>query len=656
MTTGAMEPPRDRLRLLLVEDNSNDAELILRAINGAGFEPICLRVQTAADCRAALSHEPWDVLVSDYSLPQFSAMGALQCLHERHLDLPFIVVSGTIDEESAVTILRAGAHDFVTKQNLARLGPAIRRELQDARDRAARRHAQRDLQVQRDMLRLVIDTNPNLIFVKDGAGRFVLANRAVADLYDTTVEALIEQREDASAAVSDDVARFLAADQEVLRTGQARFDEAQSIADLRTGKVRWFETRRVPLVLSDGTQQVLGIGTEITDRRLAQEALRVTEEQFRQAQKMEAVGQLAGGIAHDFNNLLTAILGYTELSIEQVGADSDLASDLKEIAKAGDRARGLTSQLLAFSRKQVLQPKILDLNAVVAEVERMLRPVIGEDIRFEIAVDPNLSPVKADPSQIHQVLMNLAINARDAMPRGGTLRIATANALATAGELQSDAAVARRCVVLTVSDTGSGMTPEVRARIFEPFFTTKAPGKGTGLGLSMVYGVVTESGGRITVESERDRGTTFTIYLPAADHVELGSQPSRVTGKGLRGHETILLVEDEQPIRQLVRKVLARYGYTVLEASDVHHALDLAEQHPEPIHLLLSDIVMPELSGPDLAQRVVRHRRDLRVLYMSGFSNRLSTSSGVLSGAVGVLEKPFTPERLATRVRECLSR
>jgi CheY-like chemotaxis protein len=252
--------------------------------------------------------------------------------------------------------------------------------------------------------------------------------------------------------------------------------------------------------------------------------------------------------------------------------------------------------------------------------------------------------------------MNLAINARDAMPRGGTLRIATANALATAGELQSDAAVARRCVVLTVSDTGSGMTPEVRARIFEPFFTTKPPGKGTGLGLSMVYGVVTESGGRITVESERDRGTTFTIYLPAADHVELGSQPSRVTGKGLRGHETILLVEDEQPIRQLVRKVLARYGYTVLEASDVHHALDLAEQHPEPIHLLLSDIVMPELSGPDLAQRVVRHRRDLRVLYMSGFSNRLSTSSGVLSGAVGVLEKPFTPERLATRVRECLSR
>ena len=645
---------RDRLRLLLVEDNGNDAELILRAVAGAGFEPTCLRVQTAADCRTALTREPWDLVVSDHSLPQFNAMAALHCLHERHLDLPFIVVSGTIDEESAVTILKAGAHDFVTKQNLARLGPAIRRELQDARERAARRHAQRDLQVQRDMLRLVIDTNPNLIFVKDGAGRFVLANRAVADLYGTTVEALIEER-DETAAASDDVARFLAADQEVLRCGQPRFDEANPVTDLRTGTVRWFETRRVPLVLSDGTQQVLGIGTEITERRLAQEALRLTEEQFRQAQKMEAVGQLAGGIAHDFNNLLTAILGYTELSLEQVGAESEVGADLKEIAKAGERARGLTSQLLAFSRKQVLQPRILDLNGVVADVERMLRRLIGEDIRFEIAVDPRLSPVKADPSQIHQVLMNLAVNARDAMPRGGSLRIATANALATVGDHRTGDGSPQRCVALTVSDTGSGMSPEVRARIFEPFFTTKAPGKGTGLGLSMVYGVVTESGGRISVESERDRGTTFTIHLPVAEDIAPAPPSARVKTAGLRGHETILLVEDEQPIRQLVRKVLARYGYTVLEASDVHHAIDLAEQHPAPIHLLLSDIVMPELSGPDLAQRLVRHRRDMRVLYMSGFSNRLAMGSGVLSAAVAVLEKPFTPQRLASKVRECLS-
>ncbi len=649
-------PQNDSLRLLLVEDNGNDAELILRAVGNAGFQPVSCRVQTADDCRAALASEPWDLIISDYSLPQFNAMGALRCLHERQLDLPFIVVSGTIDEESAVTILKAGAHDFVTKQNLARLGPAIRRELQDARDRTERRGAQRDLKVQRDMLRLVIDTNPNLISVKDGTGRFILANRAVADLYGTTVEDLIGYGEDTFSGVPDEVTRSLSANHEVLRTGKPSFDEGEPITDARTGAERWFETRRVPLVLSDGTQQVLGIGTEITERRLAQEALRPTEEQLRQAQKMEAVGQLAGGIAHDFNNLLTAILGYSELALDQVSDQPDVAADLREIRKAGERARGLTAQLLAFSRTQVLQPRILDLNAVVSEVEGMLRRVIAEDIRFEITVDPSLWRVKADPGQIHQVLMNLAINARDAMPRGGALRITTANAIASVGEHRLGALPSpQRCVALTVSDSGCGMSPDVRERIFEPFFTTKAPGKGTGLGLSMVYGVVAESGGRISVESERDRGTTFTIHLPVAEDATPRTT-APIADRPLHGTETILLVEDEQPIRELVRKVLVRYGYHVLEASDVAHALEIAERHPAPIHLLLSDIVMPELSGPDLAQRVVRHRRELRVLYMSGFSNRLGTGVGAISAGVGMLEKPFTPESLATSVRECLSR
>jgi PAS domain S-box-containing protein len=653
MGSTSLNPQDDILRLLLVEDNGNDAELILHALGNAGFRPTFSRVQTAAECRAALGSEPWDLIISDYSLPQFSALGALRCLQECQLDLPFIVVSGTLDEESAVTILKAGAHDFVTKQNLARLGPAIRRELQDARDRAQRRNAQRDLKVQRDMLRLVIDTDPNLIFVKDGMGRFILANRAVADLYGTTVDDLIGESQDTFSADSDEVARAVSADGEVVRTGQPRFEEGKPITDARTGAMRWFETRRVPLVLSDGTRQVLGIGTEITDRRLAQEALRVTEEQFRQAQKMEAVGQLAGGIAHDFNNLLTVILGYSDLALQQVGEDSEVAGDLEEIRKAGERAGGLTSQLLAFSRKQVLQPQLFDLNTVVLEVERMLRRVIAEDIRFEIAVDPALSLVKADPGQIHQVLMNLAINARDAMPRGGTLRITTANAVASVGEHRMGGPPSPQpCVALTVSDTGCGMSPEVKARIFEPFFTTKRPGKGTGLGLSMVYGVVVESGGRISVESECDRETTFTIHLPAAIDEAAGPITGPVAHRQLMGTETILLVEDEQPIRELVRKVLARYGYDVLEASDVTHALEIAEGYPAPIHLLLSDIVMPELSGPDMAQRIVRHRRKIRVLYMSGFSNRLVV--GALSAGVGVLEKPFSPERLLTRVRETL--
>jgi CheY-like chemotaxis protein len=262
--------------------------------------------------------------------------------------------------------------------------------------------------------------------------------------------------------------------------------------------------------------------------------------------------------------------------------------------------------------------------------------------------------VKADPGQIHQVLMNLAINARDAMPRGGTLTITTANVMASVGEPRLGLVPQpRRCVALTVSDTGCGMAPDVKARIFEPFFTTKGLGKGTGLGLSMVYGVVTESGGRISVQSEPDRGTTFTIDLPVADDDAIEPATSSIAHRQLRGTETILLVEDERPIRELVRKVLAGYGYDVLEALNVTHAVEIAERHPAPIHLLLSDVVMPELSGPDLAQRVIRHRRAVRVLYMSGFSNRLK--SGALSAGVDILEKPFTPHGLATKVRDCLS-
>jgi PAS domain S-box-containing protein len=632
----------------MVEDSRDDADLILRTLGQAGFNLSARRVQTAVECHEALTSEVWDLVVSDFSLPQFSAMNALHCLHEHALDLPFIVVSGTIDEESAVSILKAGAHDFVTKQNMARLGPAIRRELQDARDRGQRRDAQRDLQTQRDMLRLVIDTNPSLISLKDATGGFVLANQAVADLYGNTVADLIGQSDASLREDTDDVTRALARHHDVLQTGQSRCDEDEPMTDLRTGAQRWFETRRVPLELPDGTRQVLEIGTEVTDRRAAQEALRLTEEQFRQAQKMEAVGQLAGGIAHDFNNLLTAILGYSELLLEEVADQPGVVADLQEIQQAGERARGLIAQLLAISRKQVLEPRVLDLNALVSEIEQMLRRVIAADIRFDIDMDPNLRPVHADPGQLHQVLMNLCINARDAMPRGGTLRISTAN-------VHASAQAPDPWVMLTVSDSGSGMTPEVKARVFEPFYTTKGPGKGTGLGLSMVYGVITGSGGRIAIDSERDRGTTITIHLPVAV-ARTGGTVTSAGPEELRGTETILLVEDEVALRQLIRKALHHYGYQVLEAVDVNHALELAERHPGPLHLLLSDIVMPILSGPDVALRVVQQRPGVKVLYMSGISNRGRTAIGGVGPSVDFLEKPFTPRALALRVRECLTR
>jgi two-component system, cell cycle sensor histidine kinase and response regulator CckA len=637
----------DPLRVLLVEDTDEDEALLLRALKSAGYVVTCRRVETAEAMLAALDAEAWHIVISDHSLPRFSSSDALACLRQRELDLPFIVVSGTIDEDGAIAILRAGAHDFVTKQNLARLGPAIRRELEDAQVRAERREAQQNLATQRDFLRLVLDTTPTLIYVKDSGGRFTLANQAVADLYGTTVTELIEG--DGWHAQVDQNR----VEQDVIATGEPRLVKAFETTQRGTGAPRWFDMRYVPLVLPDGTSQMLGIGTEITDQRHAEDALRSSEEQFRQAQKMEAIGQLAGGIAHDFNNLLTAILGYSELLRDQIANDPELAGDLAEIHKAGTRASELTAQLLAFSRKQVLEPRILNLNDAIADAERILRRVIGEDVSLEVGREPALLPIKADPGQIQQVIMNLAVNARDAMPRGGTLRMSTANvSRSTAGDERGTRVMAPH-VVLAVSDTGSGISREVQARMFEPFFTTKGPGKGTGLGLSMVYGVISQSGGSIEVQSEPGHGTTFNIYLPAClDEIEVARVPEPM-GR-IDGNETILLVEDEPGVRELVHKILRSHGYSVLEAANPRAAMEIAATFANRLDLLLSDIVMPDMSGPELAQCLVPKRPEMRVLYMSGFVHGLGTTFGTLSPAVALLNKPFTPEALLRKVRECL--
>jgi PAS domain S-box-containing protein len=646
MNTSTPELPSAPLRLLLVEDTDDDAWLVLRALRQAALNVSVNRVQTADEFVAALFPPP-DVVISDHSLPAFSSTQALTCLRERQIDVPFIVVSGTIDEESAVGLLKAGAHDFVTKQNLARLGPAVTRELQEARIRRERRDVQAELQVQRDFLRLVIDSNPAAIYAKDWDGRYTLANRATASVFGASPEAIVGRTAaELNPQVTEDE-RLLEADREVMLSGQPSMIAREMLTDA-AGRTRWFETRKMPLFLPKAPPQVLGIALDITERVSA-------EEQFRQAQKMETVGQLAGGIAHDFNNLLTAILGYSELVLDRVRDQPELIQEIDEIRRAGQRASGLTRQLLAFSRKQVLEPQILDLRQTVAEVEKMLRRVIGEDVTLRTSSAPDLCRVKADPGQIEQVLMNLAINARDAMPMGGILTIELANAPTPHDLRQANPGIGPTCVALTVRDTGSGISPAIKDRIFEPFFSTKMPGKGTGLGLSMVHGVVSQTGGSITVESELHRGTAFTIYLPATAD-EIRANRNATAPGDLQGNETILLVEDEVAIRELVRKVLSGYGYRVLETTDVTDAVRVAENHVGPIHLLLSDVVMPGMSGPELAQRLVPLRREMRVLYMSGFGNRLATGFGSLSPAVALLHKPFTPSTLASKVRASLNR
>jgi two-component system cell cycle sensor histidine kinase/response regulator CckA len=387
---------------------------------------------------------------------------------------------------------------------------------------------------------------------------------------------------------------------------------------------------------------------DITERR-------VLEKQLRMAQKMEAIGRLSGGIAHDFNNLLGVIIGYSQVMKRSLGPSHPSYEHAEEIEKASQRAVSLTRQLLAFSRQQVLEPAILTLNALVSDMEKMLPRLLGEDIKVDLNLDPALGQVKADQSQLEQVLMNLAVNARDAMPDGGKLTVRTANeVLDLTYTRQHPGSKPGRYVVLAVTDTGTGMDPETQAHIFEPFFTTKERDKGTGLGLSTVYGVVKQSGGYIAVDSEKGKGSTFSIFLPRVEQAVEAPEAVSLKTLSVRGSETILLVEDSEPLRKLAHMFLKDNGYRVLTAADGEDALQVAKQHAAPIHLLLTDVVMPGINGRVLAERLGPWQPGMKVLYMSGYTDSFIAGHGVLEQGIHLLHKPFTEETLARKVREVL--
>jgi PAS domain S-box-containing protein len=444
----------------------------------------------------------------------------------------------------------------------------------------------------------------------------------------------------------EDVARIQAAVEGSVHDGAPYFIQHRVIRP--DGSERIVEERSIVLRDPQGRPiRMVGTVLDVTDRQRL-------EEQLRQAQKMEAVGRLAGGVAHDFNNLLTAILGSAELLLGHLEPDSPERVEAAEIRKAAMWAGDLTRQLLAFSRQQILDPQVFDLSAVVADMDKMLRRLIRADIAFHTRLAPDLGAVRADPGQIEQVIMNLAVNACDAMPGGGTLTIETANVEIGAGDEREAAAPPGRYVLLTVSDTGLGMSATTRARVFEPFFTTKERGKGTGLGLSTVYGIVKQSEGCVTVESEPGRGTTFRVYLPRVDAAVESAVPGRAFTASRGGDETVLVVEDQEPVRRLTRRVLETQGYAVLAASDGHEALSLAEQHAGSIHILVTDVVMPGMSGREVGRRLAVKRPGMRVLYLSGYADDSIVNHGVLEPGLAFLQKPFTPESLARRVREVL--
>jgi two-component system, cell cycle sensor histidine kinase and response regulator CckA len=499
-------------------------------------------------------------------------------------------------------------------------------------------------------LREVIDTNPNLIFVKDWEGRYVLANQAVAQFHGTTVESLIGQRDSDFGLKEHEAEQFLRDDRQVMATQQATFIAEEQATCAATGTTHWFQTVKVPLLAPDGkAHQVLGVATDITERKQL-------EEQFRQSHKMEAVGRLAGGVAHDFNNVLTIIRAQTEFLLSDLPPDDHRKADVLEIQGAADRAAGFIRQLLAFSRRQLLQPEVLELNAVVTGMEGMVRRLVGEDVVLLTKLHPELPRVWADPSQLQQVILNLAVNSRDAMPRGGTLLIETARVeLDEHYPRQHPSAKPGPHVVLTVTDTGCGMDPATRSRIFEPFFTTKEPGKGTGLGLSTVYGIVKQSGGHIWVYSEVGRGTAFKLYFPLhrGPMASVEQQQTALPPPGAGA--TILLVEDDPSVRSTVRRLLERHEYRVLEATNGQDALTLLSARRKEIDLVLSDMVMPGMGGAELAVRIRSMTPAPPVLLMTGYTEEAIARTGDRVIDEQIIEKPFTLQTVLERVRMALA-
>ena len=631
----------NQLRVLIAEDQEDDMLLVLRELKRGGYDVDHARVETAEMMEHELRTRAWDMIVSDYSMPQFSALGALAVMKKSGLDLPFIIVSGTVGEDVAVAALKGGAHDFIPKNNLRRFLPAVERELREADGRRRREAAERELRTSNEILSAVFDASPIAMTLLTPSGEVQRWNRAAEVTFGWTADEVIGKREPfVTAEQEDSFQRHLT----LLRSG-GRINGEEIARTRKDGRSVILNLSAAPVFDAGGQiLSILELLLDVTEQR-------ALEGQLRQSQKMEAVGRLAGGIAHDFNNVLTVIEGFSSLILADMPADDPRKNDVREILNAAERAAAFTRQLLTFSRKQVVQPEVIELNALVSGLNNLLKRALGDDILLGLDLSDKPNRVLADPGQLEQVCINLVLNARDALAGHGKITLRTSCVhIDDAKAVEQNERPGSYCV-LSVTDNGSGIEPDLLPLIFEPFFTTKEAGKGTGLGLSTVYGIVVKNDGFIRVNSEVGTGTTFSVFLPEVtvgmtEQVVEQSPPSAPITKR---NPTVLVVEDQVAIQKVIARTLENAGYHVFLAGDGPGAL-LLLQNSHDIDLLLTDVMLPNMRGQDLAREALQFRPNLQIILMSGYSE----DDIAAENRFRFIEKPFRPADLLRQVDETL--
>jgi PAS domain S-box-containing protein len=632
------------LRILYAEDEPLDVELVARALQDQGVQATCVRVDTREAFLHALESEDFDLILSDYSMPAFDGLSALELAQEKRPDIPFIHISGTIGEERAVEALQKGATDYVLKDRLFRLGAVIRRSLKDKALRLQKSLVEEELHGTLTKLQRLVAASPTVTysapFPPGPLTTFVSEN--VKERFGYEAETIITEADFWISRIHPD-------DQEGVRSRLGALGtQPPGVAVYRflhaDGSWRWVEDR-VNLVRDEtgAPREIVGSWVDVTDLRRMHDDMARMQAEIHQAQKLEAIGSLAGGVAHDFNNILMVILSYATFLLAKLPPDSELRREVLEIRNAGNRAADLTQQLLAFSRKETLNPQEINPSEAVRNLSRMIGRLIGDNIRLSLDLGQDSGFILCDPTQFDQILINLIVNARDAMPEGGEVVIRT-------GVTAPVGSPADECFI-SVGDSGVGIAPDLLDKIFEPFFTTKAEGKGTGLGLSMVYGAVRQNGGRITVESALGKGTVMSVFFERRDATPLFAQDARALNEEPCSPLTILLVEHDDSVRRATTLLLESLGCTVIPAGGGEQALKIYGERKVQIDCIVTDVIMPEMGGAELWRRVREMDPAARIVFCTGYVSEIEMVERALGEGAAIVQKPFDGRTILNKIR-----